>query len=127
MKNKRSLWDRTLLFIRHLRRNNSDIGCKLPKSTNLAHEGLGVVIASKVELGENVTIYQNVTIGTNRVHNGYPKIGDNTTIYANTVILGKTIIGKNCLIGACTFLKDINIPDNSIVYNKKNVTIKKRK
>ena len=36
--------------------------CNIPDSTRFFHKGLGVVIGEFVKLGENVTIFQNVTI-----------------------------------------------------------------
>ncbi len=44
---------------------------------------------------ENITVYQNVTLGNN---NGFPTIKDNVTLFANYVIAGKRVIGKNSII-----------------------------
>lgn len=58
---------------------------KIGKGLRLPH-GMCVVINSKSIIGENVRLYQNVTIGEK---NGkYPTVGNNVTIYPNSVILG---------------------------------------
>lgn len=65
---------------------------------------VGVVISSRAKLGNNVKIYQNVTIGAKCYENyriqNYPEIGDNCIIYAGAVICGDVKIGENCVIGA---------------------------
>lgn len=45
------------------------------------------------------------------------KIGDGTTIYPNVCIEGKTVIGKNCIIGMGSYIKDSAIGDNTTIYN----------
>lgn len=77
--------------------------CELNKTTRLLHGGLGVVLNRKVTFGENVSIYQNVTIG-NDGKGGVPRIGNNVIIYANSVIVGDITIGDNAVIGALTFI-----------------------
>lgn len=52
------------------------------------------------------------------------KIGNNVWIGANCVILKGTTIGDNCVIGAGSFVKG-TIPPNSILYQKRDTTIKK--
>lgn len=77
---------------------------------------IGVVIGQGVKIGENVVIYQHVTLGGARrgdwKANNYPTIGDGTVIFSGAVIVGKINIGKNCVIGAnAVVTKDI--PDNA--------------
>src|SRR5688572_4163834 len=67
----------------------------IPRSVRFPHP-TGIVIGAGVTLGERVTIYQNVTLGSHGkpgVAAGYPTIGDDTTIYAGAVIVGKVTIG----------------------------------
>lgn len=45
------------------------------------------------------------------------EIGDNTTIYPNVMIEGNSKIGKNCIIHMGSYLKDVTILDNTIIYN----------
>ncbi len=82
---------------------------------------VGVVIAS-VTIGEDVQIFQCVTLGRrNKFDNTqeYPTIGDNSCIYAGAVILGGVKIGKNCQIGANTVV-NFDVPDNAKVVPAKS-------
>ena len=59
---------------------------------------IGVVIGKGAAIGDNVTVFQNVTIGGK---NGeFPKIGNDVTIYANACIVGSVEIGDDTIIGA---------------------------
>lgn len=65
----------------------------------LPHFGLGVVMHPRTVVGNNVTIYQNVTLGCrNKV--GPPIIGDNVLIGAGACVLGNIKICNNSQIGA---------------------------
>jgi len=44
------------------------------------------------------------------------KVGEGTTIYPNTTILGKTTIGKNCEIGSNSIIQDSVIGDNCVIF-----------
>jgi len=103
--------------------NGCDIGENVfvPKSTRMFHPN-GIVIGQGTKLGENVKIFQNVTFGIK--NNKYPIIEDDVTIYPNCVILGGVRIGKGSIIGAGTIILE-DIPPNSIVYNKRDLIIKK--
>jgi serine O-acetyltransferase len=95
---------------------------KIGKGSQLHHNGLGVVIHEKAELGENTHVYQNVTIG-GRGGRGVPKIGDNVFIGCGACILGGVIIGENASIGANTCVIEDVIP-NSVVVGQKVRIIK---
>lgn len=67
--------------------------------------------ASKI--GEKLTVFQNVTIGTNGSPKG-PTIGNNVLIGAGAVVIGNIKIGDNVRIGAnATVVKDV--PSNTTV------------
>jgi serine O-acetyltransferase len=75
--------------------------------------GSGVVIGETTEIGNNVKIYQGVTLGALSTRSGqllrdvkrHPTIEDNVTIYSNASILGgKTVIGKGSVIGGNSFI-----------------------
>ena len=78
---------------------------------------LGSVIG-KATFGDYFSCFQGVTVGANFVEDQcvWPIIGDNVTMYANSTVIGNCKIGNNVIISANTFLLDIDIPDNSIVY-----------
>ena len=77
---------------------------------------VGIVISKGINMGRNVTVYQNVTIGTKAGAHGEsqrPTIGDNVTIFAGAVIVGDIVVGRNSMIGAnSVVLKDV--PENEI-------------
>ncbi|MCR5218552.1 serine O-acetyltransferase EpsC [Treponema sp.] len=73
--------------------------------------GTGVVIGESCNIGNNVKIYQGVTLGALSVKKElmnkkrHPTICDNVTIYANATILGgETVIGEGCVIGGNTWV-----------------------
>ena len=88
--------------------------------------GTGVVIGETAVIGNNVKIYQGVTLGAMSLRKGrglkgkkrHPTIEDNVTIYANAAILGgDVVIGENSVIGSNVFITK-SIPKNTIVTNK---------
>lgn len=86
---------------------------KIGSNFKLPHFGLGVVIHPRTVIGDNVIIYQNVTLGCrNKV--GPPLIGNNVLIGAGACILGNVRIEDNSQIGA-----------NAVVLHnvKKNMTV----
>ena len=85
--------------------------------------GTGVVIGETTVIGDNVRIYQGVTLGAKSLDNAeelrgkkrHPTIKDNVIIYAGASILGgTTVIGNNVTIGSNVFIT-FSIPDNKIV------------
>jgi serine O-acetyltransferase len=64
--------------------------------------GSGVVIGETAEIGDNVTIYQGVTLGGTGKETGkrHPTVGNNVVIGTGAKILGSLSIGENAKIGA---------------------------
>lgn len=88
--------------------------------------GTGVVIGETTEIGNNVKLYQGVTLGALSTRQGqqlanvkrHPTIRDNVTIYSNSSVLGgETIIGENSIIGGNTFITE-SVPANTKVSAK---------
>lgn len=70
-----------------------------------------IIIHGGANIGNNVTIYQGVTLGSNEFldNNCAPKICDYVVIGANSVIIGPVTIGRNSIISACSLVsKDIS-------------------
>ncbi len=76
-------------------------GARIGKGLFIDH-GHGVVIGETTEIGDNVTIYQGVTLGGTGKDVGkrHPTIGDNVTIGAGAKVLGPFTVGSYCKIGA---------------------------
>lgn len=90
-------------------------GAKIGKGFFIDH-GSGVVIGETTEIGDNVTIYQGVTLGGTGKEKGkrHPTIGNNVIIGAGAKVLGSIYIGNDSKIGAgSVVLKDV--PENSTV------------
>lgn len=94
------------------------INTKIGDNLILPHNIYGIFISDNAVLGSNVTIYQQVTIGSNRLQNskhfGSPTVQDNVLIGAGAKIIGNVEVGKNSRIGANAVVTN-NVPDNSIV------------
>ena len=78
--------------------------------------GMGVVIGETAILGDNVTMYQGVTLGGTGKERGkrHPTVGNNIVIGAGAKVLGNISIGDNTYIGAnAVVLRDV--PPNSTV------------
>lgn len=96
----------------------------------LIDHGTGVVIGETSVIGDDVKIYQGVTLGALSVikdlaeKKRHPTIKNNVVIYANATILGgKTVIGSDSVIGGNVWLTS-SIPPNSLVYHKSESIIK---
>ena len=85
--------------------------------------GTGVVIGETCEIGDNVRLYQGVTLGAKSLRHGqdlrgkkrHPTIEDDVTIYAGATILGgDVVIGRGSVIGGNVFLLD-SVPEGSKV------------
>nr|WP_090949428.1 serine O-acetyltransferase [Parageobacillus thermantarcticus] len=90
-------------------------GAKIGRRFFIDH-GMGVVIGETCEIGDNVTVYQGVTLGGTGKEKGkrHPTIKDNCLIAAGAKVLGSITIGENSKIGAgSVVLKDV--PPNSTV------------
>ncbi len=104
-------------------------GAQIGTSFFIDH-GTGVVIGETTSIGENVKIYQGVTLGALSVQKElakkkrHPTIEDNVIIYSNAVILGgDTTIGKESIIGGNVWLTR-SVPPNSIVQHRSEINFK---
>jgi serine O-acetyltransferase len=78
--------------------------------------GMGVVIGETTIVGDDVTLYQGVTLGGTgkEVGKRHPTIGNNVVIGAGARVLGNITIGENSRVGAgSVVLRDV--PDNSTI------------
>lgn len=93
-------------------------GITLEGPINFIHGPKNIFISGGAKIGINVTIYQNVTLGSNMLYGakyfGSPSIGDNVLIGTGAAVIGKVKVGNNCRVGANAVVHN-NVPDNSIV------------
>jgi len=106
-------------------------GAKIGNSFFIDH-GTGIVIGETTLIGDNVKLYQGVTLGALNVKKEeaktkrHPTIEDNVIIYAGATILGgNTCIGHNSIIGGNVWLT-ASIGPNSVVYHKSEVHLLSR-
>ena len=90
-------------------------GAKIGSGFFIDH-GMGVVIGETSEIGNNVTLYQGVTLGGTGKEKGkrHPTIGNNVVISAGAKVLGSIEIGNNVIIGAGAVVVK-SVPDNCTV------------
>lgn len=110
-------------------------GAQIGKNFFIDH-GTGIVIGESAVIGDNVKIYQGVTLGALSLKEGrdlrsvkrHPTIGNRVVIYANATILGgDTVIGDGVIIGGGTFITK-SVEENTQVYlDAKELPIKSRK
>jgi serine O-acetyltransferase len=101
-------------FISHISRVLTGIeihpGAVIGKNFFIDH-GFGVVIGETAIIGDNVTLYQNITLGgksLNRNEKRHPTIADNVTIGAGAKIIGNITIGKSARVGSGSIVtKDV--------------------
>ena len=90
-------------------------GATIGKGLFIDH-GSGVIIGETAELGDNVTLYQGVTLGGTGKEQGkrHPTLKDNVMVSAGAKVLGSFTIGENSKIGAgAVVLKEV--PPNCTV------------
>lgn len=90
-------------------------GAKIGRRLFIDH-GMGVVIGETATVGDDVTLYQGVTLGGTGKEQGkrHPTLDDGVVVGGGAKILGNITIGKNCRIGAGSVVLR-NVPDNSTV------------
>jgi len=90
-------------------------GAKIGRRLFIDH-GLGVVVGETSIVGDDVTLYQGVTLGGTGKEHGkrHPTIEDSVVVGGGAKILGNITVGKNCRIGAGSVVLR-NVPENSTV------------
>lgn len=94
-------------------------GCDIPSSVKIGkgfsiNHPVGIVINSKVVIGNNCNIKSGVLIG--KTEKGVPVIGDNVKIGAHAILLGGITVGNNVKVGAGAIVVH-DVADNQTVVN----------
>jgi serine O-acetyltransferase len=94
--------------------------------------GTGIVIGETTHIGNNVKLYQGVTLGATYVSKSlaskkrHPTIEDNVVVYANATILGgETVIGNDSVIGGNAWVVK-SVPAYSQVYHQSKVEVRQQ-
>ncbi|WP_022851229.1 serine O-acetyltransferase [Limisalsivibrio acetivorans] len=116
-------WVRKLYFLgrftSHLGRFFTGIeihpGATIGKRFFIDH-GMGVVVGETAEVGDDVTLYQGVTLGgvSLKKEKRHPTIGDNVTVGAGSKVLGPFTVGENAKIGSNSVVVK-EVPPNTTV------------
>jgi serine O-acetyltransferase len=97
--------------------NGIDISYKAEIGYGLSMPHARCIVLGDAIIGNNVKIYQNVTLGASwdkeKGGKRYPTVGDNVRISAGAKIIGPVSIGKNSIIGANAVVVN-DIPEDSI-------------
>ncbi|RYG04329.1 MAG: serine acetyltransferase, partial [Chitinophagaceae bacterium] len=101
-------------------------GATIGKAFFIDH-GTGIVIGETTIIGDNVKIYQGVTIGALNssrdvaAKKRHPTIEDDVIIYSGATILGgNTVVGKNSIIGGNVWLT-YSVPESSVVFHRSDL------
>ena len=107
-------------FVSHVGRFLTGIeihpGAKIGRRFFIDH-GMGVVIGETSEIGDDVTIYQGVTLGgtsTERIKR-HPTIEDSVTIFSGAAVLGPVTVGRHSRVGAGSVLVTSVPPHSTVV------------
>ena len=78
--------------------------------------GMAVVIGETTVIGDDVTLYQGVTLGGTGKEKGkrHPTLGNNVVVGAGAKILGNVVLGENCRVGAGSVVL-LDVPVNSTI------------
>ncbi|HVO95392.1 MAG TPA: serine O-acetyltransferase [Terriglobales bacterium] len=118
------LWEKGLTtlarFISHIGRFLTGVeihpGATIGRRFFIDH-GMGVVIGETAEIGDDVTIYQGVTLGgtsTARIKR-HPTIQDSVTIFSGAAVLGPVTVGRHSRVGAGSVLVTSVPPHSTVV------------
>jgi serine O-acetyltransferase len=104
---------------------HAEIGCPFA-----IDHGTGIVIGETTKIGNNVKLYQGVTLGALSVDKSkaskkrHPTIEDNVVLYSGCTILGgETVVGRNSIIGGNVWLTE-SIAPFSVVYHKSEIIVR---
>lgn len=102
-------------------------GARIGKGLFIDH-GNGVIIGETTVIGDNVTLYQGVTLGGTGKEHGkrHPTVGDNVMISAGAKVLGSFTIGDNSKIGAGSVVLE-QVPPGSTVVGVPGHVVKRKK
>jgi len=131
-----ALWERGWLvlarFISTVGRTLTGIeihpGAKIGRRLFIDH-GMGVVIGETAEIGDDVTLYQGVTLGGTKLHRGkrHPTIADGVIVSAGAKVLGGFTVGKDARVGPNAIVRSEVPPGARVVAPRSTVIVRDQK
>lgn len=106
-------------YLSHIVRRRTGVeihpGARLGRRIVIDH-GMGVVIGETAVVGDDILIYQGVTLGGVKANGGkrHPTVGNGVMLGANATLLGPITIGEGARIGACVTLRQ-SVPPGTTV------------
>lgn len=102
------------ILVRMMLNSEFPAPCKIGKRLCLPHGGKGIIIDKNCIIGDDVTIFHQVTIGRSyrKGNDGSPVIGNNVFIGTGAKILGNVTIGNRAKIGANAVVMD-DVPERA--------------
>ena len=105
-------------------------GARIGRSFCIDH-GTGIVVGETAVIGDDVKLYQGVTLGALSVEKAaagtkrHPTIEDRVVIYANATVLGgETVVGHDSIVGGNVWLTE-SVPPQSVVYHASQVRVRR--
>lgn len=121
-------WRARLISQKAARKTGIEIhpGAVIGKGLFIDH-GAGVVIGETTIIGDNVTLYQGVTLGGTGKETGkrHPTLGDNVMVSAGAKLLGSFTVGENSKIGAGSVVLN-EVPPNCTVVGVPGRVVKRK-
>jgi serine O-acetyltransferase len=100
-----------ILIVRIMGKAHIPRQTRIGKHASILHDGNGLIISPRVVIGDNVTLFHQVTLGNK--NGAAPKIGNNVYIGAGAKVIGGITIGDNVSIGANAVVLN-DVPSNSL-------------
>jgi serine O-acetyltransferase len=85
----------------------------IPQEILFVHP-LGSILGN-AKFGRRLVVYQQVSVGGNPKLE-YPVIGDDVVLFSKASVIGRSVIGNNCSVGAGVVLNNVMVADNTTVY-----------
>ena len=98
------------------------LGIELPLRSSVGpglrlFHGQGLVVHERVEIGTDVVLRHNTTIGAKAENLSVPRIGNRVDIGSNSVILGDIELGDGCVVGAGSVVTKSVLPNSVVAGN----------
>lgn len=98
---------------------------KMPDVFLMAHTA-GIVLTPHAKIGNFFMLMQGCNLGFSKGH--APELGEGVIMCGNSKIIGNCHVGNHVMFGANTYIKDMDIPSNSMVFGQyPNVIIKENR